>query len=172
PDEWFDRVHAEDRAHVERAVAAHRAGETTQLECEYRMLHCDKSYRWVLTRGMAVRDEFGRETRMAGSQTDITRGKGADPLTSLPNRVMFMDALKATVEAARHKPDACYAVLFLDLDRFKVINDSLGHLVGDELLIAIARRLESCLRSADLITRVTERCTISRFGGDEFVVLL
>ncbi len=172
PEEWFDRVHAEDRSHVEQALAAHRAGETAQLECEYRMLHRDKSYRWVLTRGMAVRDASGRETRMAGSQTDITRGKGADPLTGLPNRVMFMDALKATVEAARHKPNACYAVLFLDLDRFKVINDSLGHLVGDELLIAIARRLESCLRSADLITRITERCTISRFGGDEFVILL
>jgi diguanylate cyclase (GGDEF)-like protein/PAS domain S-box-containing protein len=172
PEEWFDRVHAEDRAHVERAVAAHRAGETTQLECEYRILHHDKSYRWVLTRGMAVRDDSGHETRMAGSQTDITRGKGADPLTGLPNRVMFMDALKVTVEAARQRPNACYAVLFLDLDRFKVINDSLGHMVGDQLLIAIARRLESCLRSADLITRITERCTISRFGGDEFVVLL
>ena len=172
PEEWFDRVHAEDRSHVEQALAAHRAGETAQLECEYRMLHRDKSYRWVLTRGMVVRDGSGRETRMAGSQTDITRGKGADPLTGLPNRIMFMDALKATIEAARQTPNACYAVLFLDLDRFKVINDSLGHLVGDELLIAIARRLESRLRSADLVTRVTERCTISRFGGDEFVVLL
>jgi diguanylate cyclase (GGDEF)-like protein/PAS domain S-box-containing protein len=172
PEEWFDRIHAEDRAHVEAALAAHRAGETAQFECEYRMLHRDKSYRWVLTRGMAVRDASGRETRMAGSQTDITRGKGADPLTGLPNRVMFMDQLKATVEAARSRPTACYAVLFLDLDRFKVINDSLGHLAGDELLITVARRLESCLRSADLISRVTERCTISRFGGDEFVILL
>jgi diguanylate cyclase (GGDEF)-like protein/PAS domain S-box-containing protein len=172
PEEWLDRIHAEDRSHVELALAAHRAGETNQFECEYRMLHRDNSYRWVLTRGMAVRDTSGRETRMAGSQTDITRGKGADPLTGLPNRVMFMDALKATVEAARQKPDACYAVLFLDLDRFKVINDSLGHLAGDELLIAIARRLESRLRSADLVAHITERCTISRFGGDEFVVLL
>src|SRR5689334_12700396 len=172
PREWFDRIHAEDRPHVEQALAAHRAGETAQFECEYRLLHRDMSYRWVLTRGMAVRDELGRGTRMAGSQTDITRGKGADPLTGLPNRVMFMDQLKVTVEAARHKSCACYAVLFLDLDRFKVINDSLGHLVGDELLITIARRLEARLRSADSVTRATERCTISRFGGDEFVVLL
>ena len=95
PEEWFDRIHAEDRSHVEQALAAHRAGETAQFECEYRMLHRDKSYRWVLTRGMAVRDASGRETRMAGSQTDITRGKGADPLTGLPNRVMFMDALES-----------------------------------------------------------------------------
>jgi diguanylate cyclase (GGDEF)-like protein/PAS domain S-box-containing protein len=172
PDEWFDRIHAEDRPHVEQTLAAHRAGQTTQFECEYRMLHRDKSYRWVLTRGMAVSEESGRETRMAGSQTDITRGKGADPLTGLPNRVMFMDQLKATVEAAQRKSCACYAVLFLDLDRFKVINDSLGHLAGDELLITVARRLESCLRSADIISRITDRCTISRFGGDEFVILL
>jgi diguanylate cyclase (GGDEF)-like protein/PAS domain S-box-containing protein len=172
PKEWFDRIHAEDRSHVEQTLAAHRAGETTQFECEYRMLHRDKSYRWVLTRGMAVRDESGRETRMAGSQTDITRGKGADPLTGLPNRVMFMDQLKATVASAQYKTSICYAVLFLDLDRFKVINDSLGHLVGDELLVNVARRLESCLRSADIISRITDRCTISRFGGDEFVILL
>src|SRR4051794_9415714 len=172
PEEWFDRIHAEDRLHVEQALAAHQAGETTQFECEYRMLHRDKSYRWVLTRGMAVRDASGREARMAGSQTDITRGKGTDPLTGLPNRVMFLDALKATIAAARHDSNSFYAVLFLDLDRFKVINDSLGHLVGDELLIAIARRLESCLRSTDLVSRIIERCTISRFGGDEFVVLL
>ena len=163
PEEWFDRIHAEDRSHVEQVLVAHRDGKTAQFECEYRMLHCDQSYRWVLTRGMAVRDESGRETRMAGSQTDITRGKGADPLTGLPNRVMFMDQLKATIEASQHMQDACYAVFFLDLDRFKVINDSLGHLVGDELLIIVARRLESCLRSANNCARITDRCTISRF---------
>lgn len=172
PREWFDRIHAEDRPHVELALAAHRAGETAQFECEYRLLHSDKSYRWVLTRGMAIRDEAGRETRMAGSQTDITRGKGTDPLTGLPNRVMFMDQLKATVETARHKERHHYAVLFLDLDRFKIINDSLGHLIGDELLIAMARRLEECLRSTDLVYRISDRCTISRFGGDEFVILV
>jgi diguanylate cyclase (GGDEF)-like protein/PAS domain S-box-containing protein len=172
PEEWLDRIHADDRSHVEQSLAAHRAGETAQFECEYRMLHRDKSYRWVLTRGMAVRDESGRETRMAGSQTDITRGKAADPLTGLPNRVMFMDHLKAALESARNRQNACYAVLFLDLDRFKVINDSLGHLVGDELLVTVARRLESCLRTADIISRISERCTISRFGGDEFVILL
>jgi diguanylate cyclase (GGDEF)-like protein len=85
---------------------------------------------------------------------------------------MFMDQLKAAVEAARHKQKHYYAVLFLDLDRFKVINDSLGHLIGDELLIAMSRRLEECLRSTDLVCRVSDRCTISRFGGDEFVILV
>jgi diguanylate cyclase (GGDEF)-like protein/PAS domain S-box-containing protein len=172
PEEWLDRIHAEDRSHVEQMLTAHRESKTAQFECEYRILHRDNSYRWVLTRGMAVRDESGRETRMAGSQTDITRGKGADPLTGLPNRVMFMDQLKTTIQATQDKPPTCFAVLFLDLDRFKVINDSLGHLVGDELLVIVARRLESCLRSANTISRITDRCTISRFGGDEFVILV
>jgi diguanylate cyclase (GGDEF)-like protein/PAS domain S-box-containing protein len=172
PAEWLDRVHAEDRVLVDHALAAHRAGATAQFECEYRLLHKDKSYRWVLTRGMAIRDAAGRETRMAGSQTDITRGKGTDPLTGLPNRVMFMDQLKATVAAAANKPTQHYAVLFLDLDRFKIVNDSLGHLVGDELLVNVAGRLESCLRGGDLLSRTADRCTVSRFGGDEFVILL
>jgi diguanylate cyclase (GGDEF)-like protein/PAS domain S-box-containing protein len=171
PREWFDRIHPDDRPHVHKALTEHRAGGMPQFESEHRMLHCDQSYRWVLTRGMAVRDGDGRETRMAGSQTDITRGKAADPLTGLPNRVLFMDHLDAAVKAARENGGAYYAVLFLDLDRFKIINDSLGHMAGDELLVAIAKRLESCVRGNDLVLRMHDRCTISRFGGDEFVVL-
>jgi diguanylate cyclase (GGDEF)-like protein/PAS domain S-box-containing protein len=172
PHEWFSRVHAEDLPHVEKALAAHRAGDTPQFECEYRMRHQDESYRWVLTRGMAVRGAAGGETRMAGSQTDITRGKAADPLTGLPNRVLLMDHLNAAIEAVQGRTDACFAVLFIDLDRFKIINDSLGHLAGDELLVAVGRRLESCLRTTDIASRMSERCTVSRFGGDEFVILL
>ena len=172
PSEWFDRVHPEDLPHLRQALTLHRAATTSQFESEHRMLHRDQSYRWFLTRGMAVRDAAGRQTRMAGSQTDITRGKAADPLTGLPNRVLFMDHLTATVNQAKGQAGGCYAVLFLDLDRFKVINDSLGHIAGDELLVTVARRLEACLRSSDLVTRMNERCTISRFGGDEFVILL
>jgi diguanylate cyclase (GGDEF)-like protein/PAS domain S-box-containing protein len=170
--EWLQRVHPDDLQHVRQALADHQAGLTPQFESEHRMLHRDQAYRWMLSRGMAVRDPAGRQTRMAGSQTDITRGKAADPLTGLPNRVMFLEHLTATVQAARAQPSAPFAVLFLDLDRFKVINDSLGHLVGDELLVTVARRLESCLRQSDVLSRVSDRCTISRFGGDEFVVLL
>jgi diguanylate cyclase (GGDEF)-like protein/PAS domain S-box-containing protein len=172
PAEWFRRIHPDDVAHVQQALAAHRAGETTQFESEHRMLHRDQNYRWVLSRGIAVRDASGRETRMAGSQTDITRGKAADPLTGLPNRVLFLDHLSATVQDAQARPGSYYAVLFIDLDRFKVVNDSLGHLVGDELLVTVARRLESCLRQTDVVAHASDRCTISRFGGDEFVILL
>jgi diguanylate cyclase (GGDEF)-like protein/PAS domain S-box-containing protein len=171
-EEWFSRVHPEDLPHVRQAMSSHHAGKTQQFESEHRMLHQDTTYRWVLTRGVAIRDEGGQEIRMAGSQTDITRGKAADPLTGLPNRVLFMDHLDAAIKSCADQPDAVIAVLFLDLDRFKVINDSLGHHVGDELLVTVAKRLESCLRSSDVVSRFSDRCTIARFGGDEFVILL
>jgi diguanylate cyclase (GGDEF)-like protein/PAS domain S-box-containing protein len=171
-EEWFDRVHTDDLPHVQKALAAHRNGETEQFESEHRMRHCDQTYRWVLTRGVVTGDATGRQTRMAGSQTDITRGKAADPLTGLPNRVLFMDHLDAAIKIAHQQPDFLFAVLFLDLDRFKVVNDSLGHHVGDELLVEVARRLESCMRTSDVVSRLNDRSTIARFGGDEFVLLL
>ncbi len=170
PEEWLDRVHPDDRPHLESLLAAHRDGQTLQFENEHRMRHRDETYRWFLSRGAAVRDEHGKATRMAGSQTDITRGKAADPLTGLPNRVLFMDHLSAAVGESQGECE--FAVLFIDLDRFKVINDSLGHLAGDELLVTVASRLEMSLRSTDVILRPDARCTVSRFGGDEFVVLL
>lgn len=86
-----------------------------------------------------------------------------DSLTNLPNRILFMDRLSQTLERAKRHKDFKYAVLFLDLDRFKVVNDSLGHKIGDRLLIESARRLSTCLRGED---------TVARFGGDEFVILL
>ena len=86
-----------------------------------------------------------------------------DKLTGLPNRALLMNRLAEALKRAKHEQDYCFAVLFLDCDRFKVVNDSLGHLVGDQLLIAVARRLESCLRSVD---------TIARLGGDEFAIIL
>jgi diguanylate cyclase (GGDEF)-like protein len=123
---------------------------------------------------MAVRDGQGRATRVVGSQTDVTDRKKAeqrlqhdalhDALTGLPNRVLFLDRLDQAIRRAqRAHPEAAAAVLFLDLDRFKLVNDSLGHQVGDQLLIAVARRLESAVRPPD---------TVARLGGDEFTVLL
>ena len=123
---------------------------------------------------MAVRDEHGRATRIVGSVTDVTDRREAerrlqhdalhDALTGLPNRVLFLDRLDQSIRRAqRHHPQTCAAVLFLDLDRFKVINDSLGHASGDQLLQAVARRLESALRPND---------TVARLSGDEFTLLL
>lgn len=171
-EEWLGRVHPEDLKGIQEAIAAHRQGLTPHFESEHRLLHKDNAYRWVLSRGLAVRGEAGRAVRMAGSLTDITEDKVADPLTGLPNRVLFIDRLDRALERSKRDSNLRFAVLFLDLDRFKVINDSLGHLAGDQLLITVARRLEACLRSSDTVARFPDRTTIARLGGDEFTVLV
>lgn len=169
----FDRVHPEDLLHLKAAVNRHLDGSTPYFECEYRIQHANKDYLWVLSRGLAVRNEDGEAYRMAGSQTDVTDRKRTekrlahdalhDALTGLPNRVLFMDRLGQRLEHAKRHPDNLFAVLFIDLDRFKIINDSLGHLIGDKFLASTAQQLRSCLRPGD---------SISRLGGDEFAVLL
>ena len=172
PDEWFRRIHPEDLPHLQSQIAAHRAGLTPHFENEHRVLHKDNAFRWVLSRGLAVRGPDGRALRMAGSLTDITHDKVADPLTGLPNRLLFLDRLARVLERSKRDPGGLFAVLFLDLDRFKVINDSLGHLVGDLLLVAVSRRLEGCVRSSDTVARLPEKSTLARLGGDEFTLLL
>lgn len=171
-EEWFSRVHPEDTDQLKKDIASHLRGETPHYEHEYRMLHRDGTYHWMLSRGLVFRDAAGNPARMAGSQTDITAGKVADGLTGLPNRVLFKDRLARSIERARRNKGSLFAVLFLDLDGFKVVNDSLGHVVGDQLLIAIARRLESCLRSQDTVAHLGEAHTFARLGGDEFTILL
>ncbi len=173
PEEWFRRVNPDDIDRVKTGLVTHLEGLTPHFENEHRMMHRDGTYRWMLTRGVAVRDQSNKATRLAGSQTDITERKNQeeqllhdafhDALTNLSNRALFMDRLAGAVARARRREDYWFAVLFLDIDRFKVVNDSLGHIVGDLLLIAIARRLEICLRPGD---------TVARLGGDEFAILL
>ena len=173
PDEWLRRMHPDEAKWIEVQLTAHLEGQTRHFEIEHRMRHRNGSYCWMLSRGFAVRDQTGRAYRMAGSQTDITERKQAeqqlvhhalhDSLTGLANRALFMDRLQQAIGRSRRLGSYQFAVLFIDLDRFKVLNDSLGHTVGDQLLIAIARRLETGLRSVD---------TIARLGGDEFTILL
>ncbi len=179
PDEWFGRVHGGDLDRLRADVDAHISGRTPHLEIEFRMRHASGAYRWVLTRGLAVRDAAGQAVRVAGSFTDITEGKVADVLTSLPNRVLFLDRLVRCIEYAQRRNDFSYAVLFIDLDGFKVVNDSLGHAVGDRLLVEVARRLEQSVRHSDSVGRAGKSLnpdsaehTVARLGGDEFTVLL
>jgi len=172
-DEWFNRVHADDLGRINMEIEAHLGGLTQPFENEHRMLHKDGTYRWVLSRGIAVPDADGKAHRMAGSLTDITGRKVAeeqllhdafhDGLTGLPNRALFIDRVGQSIGRAKRRKDYLFAVLFLDLDRFKVVNDGLGHMVGDQLLILIAQRLEACLRPGD---------TVARLGGDEFAIFL
>jgi diguanylate cyclase (GGDEF)-like protein/PAS domain S-box-containing protein len=173
PHEWFERVHPDDLPKLQEALGNHPSGSGSHFECEHRMRHRDGSYRWMLSRGIALCDCDSRATRIAGSLTDVTERKKAedqllhdafhDALTGLANRSLFLDRLGLSLARAQRRKDFHFAVLFLDLDRFKLINDSLGHFSGDQALIAVARRLETCVRPGD---------TVARLGGDEFAILL
>ncbi len=177
PEFWLAHLHPEDRA----TVLAHFAREAVpeRGSIEYRFRHADGSYHWFQDSYRLVRDEAGHAAEIVGSWTDITARKAAeekassreerihylayhDPLTDLPNRSLLLDRLRqALAQAERDRTQV--AVLFTDLDRFKIANDTLGHPAGDELLRQVALRLRSVLREGD---------TIARLSGDEFVILL
>ena len=174
PDEWFMLVHPDDVQNLKAQIARHLKGQIPVLEGEYRIRRQDGQYVWMLARAVAVRDAKGVAVRLVGSQSDISEQKAVedqllheafhDALTGLPNRVLFVDRLGVLVDRARHgKNPKHFAVLFVDVDRFKYVNDSLGHLAGDEFLIEVGRRLQSCMNEKD---------TLARYGGDEFTILL
>jgi diguanylate cyclase (GGDEF)-like protein/PAS domain S-box-containing protein len=173
PEEWFNRVHPDDIERVQSEMMSHMLGSSPQFQSEHRVRREDGTYRWMLSRGLAVMDANRLVYRMTGSCTDVTEQKQAekellhsafhDALTNLPNRAFFMDRLKHALGEVKKGDGYSFGVLFLDLDRFKVVNDSLGHQIGDQLLVATARRLESCLRPGDIVARL---------GGDEFAIIL
>ncbi len=170
-EEWFSHIHPSDRERVQAEIAAHRKGTTAEFVSEYRMRQKGGSYVWMLSRGIAVRNKSGVAVRMAGSQTDITAGKIADPLTGLPNRLYFLDRLDSVIESAKRQ-EFRFAVLFLDLDRFKLVNDSLGHAAGDDLLEEIAARLMKTTQPAGIMEGPFGSAILARLGGDEFAILL
>jgi diguanylate cyclase (GGDEF)-like protein/PAS domain S-box-containing protein len=169
---WFSRVHPDDLGGLRRAIDAHLQGSTASLHHEYRIRQQNGSYLWVLVRGVAEQVAEGQR-RMAGSQTDISQRRAAqeqlqhaarhDPLTGLANRDRLAELLTLALQRQGRAGAREAALLFIDLDRFKLINDSLGHHIGDHVLVEVARRLGHCLRPGDHLIR---------FGGDEFVALL
>ncbi len=167
------RTHPDDLERLQRDRDAHFAGRTPTYVNEHRVRCRDGSWKWVLSRGMVIsRDEQGRPLRMIGTHTDITDRKRSesliwqqanfDPLTGLPNRRMLRDRLAQDMRRSRREGRSL-ALLFIDLDHFKEVNDTLGHAQGDVLLVEAARRIRACVRESD---------TVARMGGDEFTVVL
>ncbi len=173
PEEWFSRVHLSDLPQLKVDIAAQAAGARSHFHSEHRLRHSEGFFIWVLCRGIVVRDNEGRALRIAGSMTDITARKDLeerlrreaqfDSLTTLPNRSYATDLLRRAIARAKRNREQQFGVLFLDCDRFKVVNDSLGHHAGDSLLRLVAGRLNGCVRPGDVVARL---------GGDEFVVIL
>ena len=171
PNLWMEVIHPVDQKRVRAANQALHRKKSNELE--YRIIRPDGEIRWLYERRCVIHDPTDLVIRVDGIATDITERKWMeeqlvhdayhDSLTGLPNRVLFMDRLKQSIRRVKRRSNHLFAVLFLDLDRFKVINDSLGHSVGDQLLVAIAERLTSCLTSDHIIARL---------GGDEFTILL
>jgi PAS domain S-box-containing protein len=186
----MDQIHPEDRARVlEAAEKARNTGRGERLE--YRIRHKDGSWRFIESTASAIRSPEGETEGLVIVNRDITERRRAeekldhlsfhDGLTNLPNRALFLDRLQRAITHARRHSDFRFAVLFIDIDEFKVFNDSLGHAAGDALLIQIAQRLTVCLRGADTISRphlgdtegpLLGASTLARPGGDEFTVLL
>jgi diguanylate cyclase (GGDEF)-like protein/PAS domain S-box-containing protein len=172
-EELDRRTHPDDLAQMQHDREAHFSGHTPSYQNEHRVQCKDGSWKWILSRGMVIqRDAQGRPLRMIGTHTDITARKESeavirqqalfDALTGLPNRRMLRDRLEQEIKRCQRDGQQL-AVLFMDLDHFKEINDTLGHDQGDALLVEAARRIQSCLRASD---------TVARMGGDEFTVVL
>jgi PAS domain S-box-containing protein len=186
----IDQIHPEDRQRVlEAAEKARLTGRGERLE--YRIRHKDGTWRILESVATAIPNEKGQTERLVIVNRDITERKRAeealahnalhDTLTNLPNRSLFLDRVRHVLALSQRHTNYKFAVLFIDLDEFKVFNDSLGHAAGDALLLQIARRLSVSVRGADTISRpglaggtttFASEETLARLGGDEFTILL
>ena len=172
PVEWLARVHGADIQALRDNLSACWQGKVAQFEMEYSLLHCDGSYRSMFCKCIAVKNSRDTICSLVGSQTDITEHKqieaklnydsNYDQLTHLPNRQLFIQNLKELSKIGASS-NTLFGILCLDLDRFKYINRNFGHAVGDSLLVEIVCKLNSCLRSQDMVARI---------GGDEFAIVL
>ena len=173
PDEWLSRVHPDDVAALQERLYELLDGREQFLDVEHRIRASTGEHRWMACIGRSVTDEEGRPVRLVGSVTDVTvrrllqeqlvQEAQLDSLTGLAKSTLFRDRLSRAIELANRRPDYRFAVLFIDLNDFKAVNDTLGHATGDALLASVAGRLADSLRRND---------TAARLGGDEFAILL
>ncbi|MBI5512094.1 MAG: EAL domain-containing protein [Deltaproteobacteria bacterium] len=163
PKEWFDRVHPSDLAGLQEEIQAHVKGTTPFLECEHRLTRKDGAYRWVLCRGMVVKNQSGKPSRIAGSLIDITDHGFKDRLTGLPSKTVFLDRLETTMLRAKRKPGLLFGVAAMDIKGFRLLNERHGRSFGDRLLRTVADRTKEAVRVTD---------TVAYLGADHFVVLL
>ncbi|MEM6993298.1 MAG: EAL domain-containing protein [Myxococcota bacterium] len=172
-EEWFSRVHPEDLPGLKSDLHAHLDGAKPYHEHEHRLRASDGTYRWVITRGVAQRDEKGQPVRMAGSLADtsdfrlreqkLLEESRNDALTNLPRREPFLERLRNSIDLSSEYDDYAFSVLVVDVDRFRWLADSIGHHAADKMLAVLAQRLASCIRPGD---------TLSRYEGDMFSILL
>jgi diguanylate cyclase (GGDEF)-like protein/PAS domain S-box-containing protein len=170
PNLRLESIHPEDRDRIELSLAS---SFNHSHDLEYRIVQPNGEIRWVWERSRLIFDQTGVANRRDGILSDITERKKIeselsyearhDSLTNLANRSAFLERVEQALQQSKKNSDYLFAVLFIDLDRFKIINDSLGHLIGDELLITVAQILTSCCRASDFVARL---------GGDEFTILL
>ena len=170
PEDWFQRVHPDDHAQLLSEIDSARNGDATTFACRYRLRHKDRTYRWMSSRGMVVRDQAGRAIRLSGSQSDVTVAMVTDRLTGLPNRLLLMDRVTHSIERARRYKAFHFAVLVID----RGTPTTHGHspAVTDTLLPADARRLETCLPIPDTIPSLRHNDLVARLDGHYFAILL
>lgn len=171
--EWWNRVHPSDRTQLEVDVLAQLSGGDARFAAEHRVRHEDGRWLTLQWAGTIRRDANGRAVRVTGSVRDITLQRSSeerqrreslyDALTGLPNRALAIDLIRRAVARTRRQPERRFAALYVDLDRFNILNDSLGHAAGDALLRGVAQRLATAIRPGD---------AAARLGGDEFLLLL
>ncbi len=171
PNLWQEMIYSEDRVRVERSNQ--KLYLTGKQDIEYRIVWPNGEIHWIHVRARLIADANGNPQRINGMTTEITEQRNIqeklrydalyDGLTGLANRTLLMDRIEQAIKRSQRQENKLFALLFLDLDRFKGINDSFGHLVGDQVLVEVAHRFKRCLRYKD---------TIARLGGDEFVVFV
>jgi PAS domain S-box-containing protein len=197
PIRWYQHIHDDDKARWSTEAAEmfvsgkplksayrviSRSGRVVWFQCEAKMLRGkDGQPSAIHGVGFDITDLKNAEQELMRAQDKLLHGAFHDSLTNLPNRALFVDRLERAIARAKRHEDYKFAVLFIDIDRFKIVNDSLGHSAGDDLIIQVSKRILHCLRLEDLVSRPaafsdpdwnTKDDTVARIGGDEFTVLL